>query len=77
MKAEKIAVDPNPVVATITVNQKELDLLTALINECNTSSKGVEVYEIYNVLWSAGGRTSGVVLEKTAKHDYEATFTVT
>lgn len=60
MISEKIE-QPEPVdppVATLTVTQKELDLLTSLINEVHTKTEGVDVYQMYNALSSAGGSTT-------------------
>lgn len=77
MIAEKIKVEPVEMpVATLTVTQTELDLLTALVNECNSASKGVDVMQLFNSLSSVGGNTDGVDLHKTGSMSYEATFTV-
>lgn len=77
MIAERITVEPVELpVATLTVTQKELDLLTALVNECSSASKGIDVMQLFNALSGAGGNTDGVDLTKTGTYSYEAAFTV-
>jgi len=58
MKIEKIETKPEEIpVATLTVTQKELDLIVTLMNECGGLHSDLP-FELYQQLTAAGGSTS-------------------